>query len=199
MEPTNTTAPTTATPAAKTAPETKKLMLQLGDPAQFEIFSRKVRGSKTEEMESVCLPVVDTNSPAIVQNFLKFWGVPNTVALFVREIIRPACLEASNAGFDDNDNFNQVRFLEDLKGYADPRQQKARGPNKAAIMEQQIAFSEELTKLTEKAIAGTWTEADKNRFMVIKVENAKLAEALAKKNRRGKKPAAAAPAPAPAK
>lgn len=194
-EQTNTPTVPTAPTAPAPTPDVIKTSLDIaGSPFNWSIHSRKVKGK--EEEKEVCIPDVPTDTLAFVLAVAKMVGIPNFVGALNREVFRPAAYSASEDGFKDG-RFNGVKFLEAFKAEFDPRQAKSRGPKKAEIIEARAKFTEELTELIVKATSGNWSEADKNRFMVIKVELAKLGELQAKKDRRGKAPEAkAAPAPA---
>lgn len=170
----------------KKEPEVQKVPMTLGNtPTVWSIFGKKVRGK--EEEKEVCLPDVPTDTLAFINAVAAMVGIPNFVAAVNRELFRPYAYSASEDGFKDG-RFNSVKFLEAFKAEFDPRQSKSRGPKKAEIIEMRAKFTEELTELIVKATSGQWTEADKNRFMVIKVELARLGELQAKKDRRGKAP-----------
>ena len=181
--------PTAAPAVDKPEDEVQEVMIQVADTKILhKIHNRKKRGK--DEMEPVCIPEIPTDSMAGINAYIKLVGVPNFVGTFVREILRPASFEASAAGITET-GFNAVKYLEDLKAYFDPRQAKSRGPKKIELYQMQNKFVEELTTLMVKASAGQLQEADKNRFLQIKLELAKIGEAIAKKDRRGKAPTTA--------
>jgi len=180
----------------KKEPEVQKVNITVGNKViVHEIFSRSQRGSKGEIQEPICVPVLDVNDAGVVHAYMQLVGVPNFISTLNREILRPAAFEASEVGFTEQ-GFNHIKYLENYKGYFDIRQAKSRGPKKADILQSQAAFAEELTTLMVKHMAGQLLESDKNRFLQIKTELAKLAVLLAKKERKGKAPTSE---PAPAK
>ena len=181
--------PTAAPAVDKPEEDVQEVMVQVADTKILhKIHNRKKRGK--DEMEPVCIPEIPTDSMAGINAYIKLVGVPNFVGTFIREILRPAAFEASAAGITET-GFNAVKYLEDLKAYFDPRQAKSRGPKKIELYQMQNTFVEELTTLMAKAAAGQLQEADKNRFLQIKLELAKIGEAIAKKDRRGKAPTTA--------
>jgi hypothetical protein len=172
------------------APEIQVVEIKISDRGiTHEIHEKRRRGK--DEIQPICLPVLQTDKLDDLLAYARLVGVTNFVATVNRDILRPAAYEASEVGFSET-GFNQVKYLEDFKSYFDPRAQKSRGPKKADIIAAQAKLAEELTELVVKMQAGQFGEPEKNRFMVIKVEMAKLGELKAKKERRGKAPVTAA-------
>ena len=149
----------------------------------LELHSRKRKG-KDEQQPLAVIQVQADNAAAEVVKVADYVGAQNFWLTVIKEVLRPACFEASADGFEDK-TLNSVKFWESFKSYFDPRSAK-QGNKIKDILVELGDLGLELAQLYGKGQAGDLNEGDENRLMQITVRMAELGEMKAKKERKGK-------------
>lgn len=152
----------------------------------LELHSRKKKGK--DEQQPLAILRVGHENDVDIQRVAEYVGAANFWLTIVKEVLRPACFEASADGFEDK-TLNAVKFWESFKAYFDPRSKKS-GSKLKDILTELGDLGLELAELYGRGQQGELTEADENRLMQITVRMAELGEQKAKKERRGKAPKA---------
>lgn len=142
--------------------------------------------------------IVPSNDPDLFENLATIVGSGDPEAgrkvlnQYLVGVINEAAEEAAEDAFGEDDSFNPVRFETDFANFFAPESRKRKtGLKKKDIQEKKASLASELEEIVSRfMLAGSMEESDQNRFAQIKMELASLEEALAKKNRRGQKPAA---------
>ncbi len=142
--------------------------------------------------------IVPSNDPDLFENLAVIVGSGDPEAgrkvlnQYLVGVINEAADEAAEDAFGEDDSFNPVRFETDFANFFAPESRKRKtGLKKKDIQEKKASLASELEEIVSRfMLAGSMEESDQNRFAQIKMELATLEEALAKKNRRGQKPAA---------
>lgn len=142
--------------------------------------------------------IVPSNDPNLFENLAVIVGAGDPEAgrkvlnQYLVGVINEAADEAAEDTFGEDDSFNPVRFETDFVSFFQPESRKRKtGLKKKDIQEKKAGLASELEEIVSRfMVSGSMDESDQNRFAQIKLELASLEEALAKKNRRGQKPAA---------
>lgn len=163
-------------------------------PLVLKIGSRKQRKKDVQlPTAKIALDIsqeqIETTWSRIMKLF-NWVGKANVLTVLAKEVLWPVCLEASGPGFD-GDGFDEVKFWDAFRKGFDPRERKKSGPTLKEIQEQLVTLANDVLSLVTKLQSGEpLTEAEMNHLADIKIQQVKLTEAKAKKERRGKLPTA---------
>jgi len=154
----------------------------------LELHERKKKGKDEQQPLAVIQLQTDIaegeNINDDIANVIDYIGAQNFWITVIKEVLRPACYEASADGFEDK-TLNAVKFWEAIKEYFNPRSAKT-GSKLKDILSELGDLGLELAQLYGKGQQGELEESDENRLMQITVRMAELGELKAKKERKGK-------------
>lgn len=143
--------------------------------------------------ETIVVLDFPSDDATLYDNFRSAIGEANFLATLFREVIKPACYEASDAAFDEKTGeIEQSKFLTALSEYFLPASRKSSGPSKADLQKQQAEVMSEITPYFAKFQSGTITDEEKLVMSRLITEMEDIATKIEAKGRKGKKPAVAA-------
>mgnify|MGYP000957780668 CR=1 FL=1 len=154
----------------------------------IELHERKKKGKDEQQPVAMIQLQTDISEGDTINDdlakFVMYVGAQNFWLTVLKEVVRPACYDASADGFEEK-TLNAVKFWEAIKEYFNPRSAKT-GSKLKDILSELGDLGLELAQLYGKGQQGELEESDENRLMQITVRMAELGELKAKKERKGK-------------
>ena len=141
-------------------------------------------------------PIVVLNFPVdnseIFTKFAEAVGLQNFWSTVFKEVIRPACLDASSSAIDEaTGKIEESAYCAALIEEFLPSSRKASGPSKKDLLELQSGIWAQLTPYISKQQKGQLSQDEKMAFARLISEAEDVATKLESKTRKGKKAVAA--------